>query len=113
MLARVAHEVAQEVVLGQPHVLEGVGREEPVLAHQEGRLARLGDPTRDGRQVRGLLRVAREQDPPARVRDGHDIVVAGVDVECLAGQGTRADVEHHRRRLPLMTWRTSFMSTRP
>ena len=53
----------------------------------------------DGREVGGLLGVAREQDPPAGVGDGHDVVVAGVDVERLAGQRPRADVEDDRQPL--------------
>ena len=67
-LARIADERAEELVLGEPHVLQGVRREEPVLDDEERRLGRLGDPPRDRGQVGGLLRVAGEQDPPAGVR---------------------------------------------
>ena len=93
MLARVADELAQQLVLGEAHVLERVRRQEAVLDDEERGLGRLGDAPRDGRQVGGLLRVAREEHPPARVGDAHHVVVAGVDVEGLAGQRAGADVE--------------------
>jgi hypothetical protein len=93
VVARVAHECAQQLVLGQPHVLERVCRQEAVLDHEERRLGRLSHAAGDDRQVGGLLRVAGEQDPPARVGDGHHVVVAGVDVERLARQCSGAHVE--------------------
>ena len=68
-LARVADELAQQLVLGQPHVLERVGRQEAVLDDEERRLGRLGDAAGDGGQVGGLLGVAGEQDAPAGVGD--------------------------------------------
>ena len=37
--------------------------------------------------------------PPAGVGDGHDVVVAGVDVQGLAGQRAGADVEDDRQPL--------------
>ena len=77
MVARIAHEFAQQLVLGQQRVLERVGRQESVLGDDERRLGRLGGPTRDGRQIGGLLGVAGEQDAPAAVGDGHHVVVAG------------------------------------
>ena len=99
MIARVADELAQQLVLGQAHVLERVGREEPVLGDDERRLGGLGHAPRDRGQVGGLLRVAGEEDAPAAVGDGHHVVVAGVDVERLAREGARADVEDHRQAL--------------
>ena len=95
-VARIADERAQQLVLGEPHVLQRVGGEEPVLDDEERRVGLLGDATGDGRQVGRLLRVPGEEDAPARVGDTHDIVVAGVDVERLAGQGPGPDVEDDR-----------------
>lgn len=40
------------------------------------------------------LGVHREQNPPARVRHRHHVVVAAVDVEGLGGQGPGADVKN-------------------
>ena len=95
----IADELAQQLVLGQQRVLQCVRGQEAVLADQEGRLGLLGNASRDGGQVGGLLDVAGEEDAPARVGHGHDVVVAGVDVERLAGQRPRTDVEHDRQPL--------------
>ena len=92
-VAWVADELAQELVLGQADVLDGVRREEAVLADEERRLGRLGDAAGDGGQVGRLLGVAGEEDAPAGVGHAHHVVVAGVDVERLAGQGPGTDVE--------------------
>ncbi len=98
-LARVADEAAQEVVFGQQDVLDRVRRQEPVLGHEPGRLAVLGDAAGDGGQVRGFLAVAGEEHAPAAVGDAHHVVVAGVDVQALAGQGASPDVEDDRQAL--------------
>ena len=95
----VADELAEEIVLGQDERFEGVGRQEPVLGHDERHLALLGHPAGDGGEVGRLLGVAGEQDPPAGVGDTHHVVVAGVDVEGLAGQRPGTDVEHDRQAL--------------
>ncbi len=93
VVARVADEVAQQLVLGQLDVLERVGREEAVLADHERGLDRLRGAPGDGAQVGRLLGVPGEHDPPAGVGDAHHVVVAGVDVQGLAGQRAGADVE--------------------
>ena len=49
--------------------------------------------------VGGLLGVLGEEDRPAGVERGVDVVVAAVDVERVLGQRAGADLEHHRRAL--------------
>ena len=63
MLAWIADEFAQQLVLGEQNVLERMRREKAVLDDEERDLSRLRRPPRDGREVGGLLRVAREEDP--------------------------------------------------
>ncbi len=92
-LARIANEAAQEIVLGQLDVLDRVGRQEAVLGHEPRRLAVLGDAPGDGGEVCRFLAVAGEEHAPAAVGDAHHVVVAGVDVQALAGQRAGTDVE--------------------
>jgi hypothetical protein len=81
LLVGVPHEFLHELGLRQEQVLDGVRGEEAVLHVHEGRLAGLGGPAADERQVAGLLRVAPEERAPARVRHAHDVVMAAVHVE--------------------------------
>ena len=71
----------------------------PSWTTKNGVCGRLGRAARDGREVGRLLGVPGEHDAPAGVGDAHDVVVAGVDVQGLAGEGPRADVEHDRQAL--------------
>ena len=90
---RVADELLHELRLGQPHILDGVGGEKAILDVQEGRLAVLRGAPADEGQVGRALGVLGHDQPPAAVGDAHDVVVPGVDVEAVAGQGAGADVE--------------------
>ena len=97
MEPRVTDELAQQLVLGEADVLQGVCREEAVLCHEERGLRRLGDAPGNRRQIGRLLRVARQEHAPARVRDRHQVVMAGMDVERLTGQRPGSHVEDHRQ----------------
>ena len=52
VLPGVAKELAKEVILGQPNVLEGVRREEAVLGDQERGIGRLGRAAGDRGEIR-------------------------------------------------------------
>ena len=95
----IADVLLHELRLGQPDRLDGVRGEEAVLHVEEGRLRRLGGAAADQAEVAGLLGVAGEDHAPAAVGDRHHVVVAGVDVEALAGQGAGADVHDDRQAL--------------
>ncbi len=95
LVLRGPDELAHELRLGEQHVLDRVGGEEAVLHVEEGRAAVLCGPAADEGQVAGLLRVAGEEDAPAGFPHGHDVVVARVHVQGLAGQRPGADVEDH------------------
>ena len=79
--------------------LDGVRGEEAVLDVEERRLGGLGGAAGDEAEVAGFLGVAGEDHAPAAVGDRHHVVVAGVDVQPLAGQRPGADVHHHRQPL--------------
>ena len=55
--------------------------------------------TQDQRLVSGLLGVLREQDGPARIQGGVDVVVTAMHVQCVLGESPRRHLEHHRREL--------------
>ena len=76
-----------------------MGRQEPVLDDEERRVRGFGDAPGDRREVGGLLGVAGKEDAPARVGDAHHVVVAGVDVERLAGERPGPHVEDDRQSL--------------
>src|ERR1035437_4670546 len=78
--ARVAYEALEELILGQVDVLDRMGSEKTVLAHEPRRLAVFGDTSGDGGQVCRFLAVAGEEDAPAAVGDAHHVVVTGMDV---------------------------------
>jgi hypothetical protein len=92
-------ELFHEFEFGQPSALDGVRREEAVLAVEERRLAGLGGAASDEAQVARLLGIAGEEDAPADVGDAHHVVVPGVNVEALARERPGADVEHRRQAL--------------
>ena len=91
-----------KAVSGRQGRLDGVRGEEAVLDAEERRLRGLGGAAADEAEVAGLLGVAGEDHAPADVGHRHHVVVAGVDVEALAGQGAGADVHQTGRRLPEM-----------
>ncbi len=99
LLLRVADVFLHQFRFGQQHIFDGVRGQEAILHIEEGRLAILGRAAADERQVARALRVARHHHAPARVRHAHDVVVAGVHVEAVAGQRARADVEDDRQPL--------------
>ena len=76
-----------------------MGRQEPILSNEPRGLGVLGHPAGNGRQIGGFLAVAGEEHPPAAIGDTHHVVVAGVDVQALAGEGTRTDMEDRRQSL--------------
>jgi hypothetical protein len=72
---------------------------EAVLNVEEGGLRLFGDAAGDEAEVPGFLRVAGQQHAPPAVRHAHDVVVPGVDVQPLAGEGAGSDVHDHRQAL--------------
>jgi hypothetical protein len=58
-----------------------------------------GHPPGDEAKITRFLSIAGEDHPPAAISHGHDVIVAGMDVESLAGQGPGPDVHDHRQPL--------------
>ena len=87
---------------GQADRLDGVRRQEAVLHAEERRLAGLGGAASDQAEIAGFLGIAGEQHAPADIGDRHHVVVAGMDIEALAGQGAAPMFMTTGRRLPEM-----------
>ena len=77
--------------------LDGVRRQEAVLDVQEGGVGVFGGSAGDQAEVARFLGIAGEEDAPAAVGNGHHVVMAGVDVEAVAGEGSSPNVEDDRQ----------------
>ena len=88
-----------ELALGQPQRLDHVAGEEAVLRADARVERQLGDAVRDQVEVGRLLHVLGEELEEAGVVDRVIVVVAGVHVERVLGDGARRDVEHVREPL--------------
>ena len=100
VLARgIADKLLHQLGLRQLQAFDRVRRQEAVLDVKERSLRLLRRAPRDQRQVRRLLGVAGKEHSPAAVGHPHDVIMAGVDIERLRGQGARADVKDHRQAL--------------
>ncbi|MEZ6072788.1 MAG: hypothetical protein R3C10_21625 [Pirellulales bacterium] len=97
LLARCADVLLHEFAFGQVDFLDRVGREEAVLHVHKGRIRGLGRAAADQAEVTRLLGIATEKHAPTAVGDAHHVVVSGMHVERMTGQGTSTDVEHGRQ----------------
>ena len=82
--------------------LDGMGGEEAVLNVEERGRRGLGGAAADEAEIAGLLGVAGEDHAPAAVGDGHHVVVAGMDVQSLAGERPAPIFMTTGNRLPAM-----------
>ncbi len=76
-----------------------MGGEEAVLHVEEGGGAGLGGPATDQAEVAGFLGIPAKEHAPPAVGHRHQVIMAGVDVEALAGECSRADVHDDRQTL--------------
>ncbi len=93
-VGRIAEVLLDQLALGQAQRLDHVAGEEAVLRDDARVERQLRDAVRDQVEVGGLLHVLREQLEEAGVVDRVIVVVAGVHVERVLGDGARRDVEH-------------------
>ncbi len=85
--------------LGQQDIFDGVGGEEAILHIEERSFGIFGGAARDQGEIAGLLRIARVEDAPAAIGHAHNVVMAGMNIESLGGEGAGADVEDHGQSL--------------
>ena len=83
----------------QTHRLHRVCGEEAVLDVHEGRLGLLRHAPTDQRKITRLLRIAGEEHAPTHIRHTHHIVVPRMDIQRMAGERPRTNVEDHRQAL--------------
>ena len=90
---RVAEVLAQQLGLGEQRLAEHVARGEAVhrVGDRDQRERRRA--VRDGREVRGLLRVGPEEDRVPGAEQGVDVVVPRHDVEGVLGHHACGDLE--------------------
>ncbi len=91
-----AEELAHKIRLVLVERALEMGGQEPVLHVDARRERKFGDLAQDQRLVGGLLRILGEEDDPAGIERGVDVVVAAMDVERVLGERAGADLEHHR-----------------
>ncbi len=97
-LVRAADELLHELLFRQSHFFDGVRGEKTILHVEKWRMPKFSAARRrDQTQVAGFLGIAAEQHAPAAIGDAHQVVMAGMHVQRMAGQCPRADVHHHRQ----------------